>query len=106
MSPNNTFFFFLNRMTLELCVYEMCEVAVTYDESFFSLKDSKKTTYQFVLRHTLDYNKSAFFQHFYTIGQDPIEYLRKNLSQIMIDDNGCVKLCFIENLPFVEKEHS
>jgi hypothetical protein len=56
-----------------------------------------------VLRHYLDYDRSALFQHFYTIGKDPLTHYRKNMSQVVINDKGCVKLCYVENLPFVDK---
>ena len=34
-----------------------------------------------------------------SIKVDPIAYFRANLSQITIDDNACVKLCYVENMP-------
>ena len=92
-------------MSEQLCVYELCEVTVSKDESFMSTKENKKTTYQFVMRHTLDYDCSALFQHFYTIGVDPLCHYRSNMDEVMIDDHGCVKLAYVEDLPFVEKQN-
>jgi hypothetical protein len=68
-----------------LCLYEICEVVVASnpEESFFDFGDQApkvKTSYQFVLRHVINYDKSQLFQHFYTIGVDPIAYYRKNVS--------------------------
>ena len=99
-SQDNTFYLFFNRMNLQLCIYEMCEVTVGYDEMASS---GRKLSYQFVLRHVLQYDRSALFQHFYAIGIDPVNHFRKNVSQIMIDNKGCVKLSFVESLPFIDK---
>lgn len=111
MSYNNKYFLFYNRMSETLCLYEMCEISVAMNEqeSFFDFKEipqqRMKTYYQFVLKHIINYDKSPLFQHFYTIGIDPIEYYRGNVSQIMVDDKGNVKLCYVENLPFVDKQN-
>jgi hypothetical protein len=111
MSYNNKWFLFYNRMSETLCLYEMCEISVLInaDESFFDFKEipqqKVKTSYQFVLRNLINYDKSPLFQHLYTIGIDPIEYYRGNVSQIMVNDIGTVKVCYVENLPFVDKQN-
>lgn len=44
------------------------------------------------------------FQHLYTLNVDPIAYFSARRSQIKIDDLGCVKLCYVENLPGLDKQ--
>lgn len=77
------------------------------DDSFFDFKDvqapKKKLTYKFVLKYDLNTNKSHLFQHLFTIGVDPLDYYKGNPSQVKIDDNGEVKLSYVENLPFIER---
>ena len=41
----------------------------------------------------------------YTLGVDPIDYYRDNLSQVKINDKGEISLCYIENLPFLNIEN-
>jgi len=78
-SQNNMFYLFLNRMSEQLCVYELCEVMMARDESFMSQNVSKKVGYQFVLRSILDYDNSQLFQHFYSINVDPICHFRAHM---------------------------
>jgi hypothetical protein len=35
----------------------------------------------------------------HSLDEDPIAFYRTNLSQIKINDQGKVKLCYVENLP-------
>lgn len=105
MSFNNRFFLFYNRMDETLCVYEIQETMVIDQMQMFGdVPPPMKKIYQFVLKYNLNIDKSHIFQYFYTININPIDYFRNNLSQIKLDDNGGVKLCYIENLPYIEKE--
>lgn len=105
MSFNNKFFLFYNRMAETVCVYEIQEATVLDQTQMFGdAPPPKKVIYQFVLKYNLNIDKSHIFQYFYTININPINYFKNNLSQIKMDDNGGVKLCYIENLPYIEKE--
>ena len=35
---------------------------------------------------------------------DPIEFIKSNSGQVMVDDNGAVRLAYVENLPFINKQ--
>lgn len=105
MSYNNRFFLFYNRMDETLCVYEIQETMVVDQMQMFGdAPPPMKKIYQFVLMYNLNIDKSHIFQYFYTININPIDYFRNNLSQIKMDDNGGVKLCYVENLPYIEKD--
>jgi hypothetical protein len=58
--------------------------------------------FKFKLMHQLNISDSFLFKHMSSLGVDPVAYFRANLSQIKIDDNGCVKLCYVENLPVAD----
>jgi hypothetical protein len=42
------------------------------------------------------------FQHMQSVKVDSVAYFRANLSQIKIDDNACIKLCYVENMPIAD----
>lgn len=87
MSKNNKFFIFNDSITNKICVYEL-------------IFQEKK--FDFVLVYELQISKSFLFQHMYTIHIPPIEFFYKNRSFMKIDDSGQVKMCYVQNLPFVE----
>ena len=108
MSRNNRWFLFFNRASLILSVYELC--AKPRDENAESFcgdeprSASRGAAYVFSPRWQLDYDKTSMFQHLYTLNVDPIAYFSARRSQIKIDDAGCVKLCYVENLPGLDKQ--
>jgi hypothetical protein len=85
MSFNNKWFLFYNRKTEKLCVYELKATG-------------SSALYTFVLSYELDDN-NFMFNHCHSLGVDPIAFYRVNISQIKINDEGKVKLCYVENLP-------
>jgi len=38
----------------------------------------------------------------YTLQIDPIDFFINNCSYIKLDNSGIVKMCYVENMPFVE----
>jgi hypothetical protein len=86
MSYSNRYFLFYNRMLEKMLIYEF--VCINSD-------------FRFKLRHEVNCADSFLFKHMASpgVGVDPVAYFRANLSQIKIDDEGCVKLCYVENLP-------
>ena len=87
MSKNNKFFIFNDSITHKICVYELI---------------FKEKKFDFLLVYELQISKSFLFQHMYTIHIPPIEFFYKNRSYMKIDDSGQVKMCYVQNLPFVE----
>lgn len=108
MSQNNRWFLFYNRMMEQLFMYElvMQEDQIHVEDSFTDYDNYNtfkiKPTYIFKMRYVLDFDRTHMFQHMYTLGVDPIEYYRDNLSQVKINNSGQVSLCYIENLPVID----
>lgn len=44
------------------------------------------------------------FQQLYTLQVDPLAYFSQHRSQIKIDNHGCVKLCYVENMLQMDKQ--
>lgn len=96
MSYNNKWFLFYNRQREALCVYELSEEEEEEEEDH---KGPGGLSFEFELHHDLDIENCFMFLHMHSIDVDPIAYYRANVSQIKIDNHGCVKLCYVENLP-------
>ena len=107
MSRNNRWYLFFNRATLSLMVYELREKpTVDYAQSFMaddSPGSKSDKAYEFAPAWQIDYDKTSMFQHLYTLNVDPIGFFSTHGSEIKIDDQGCVKLCYVENLPGLDK---
>ena len=94
MSYNNRWYLFYNRMEEQFFVYELVTIPPG--------PDNPTTQYTFELTYQLDTNENFMFKHMTSIGVDPIAYFRDHMSQIKIDDEANVKLCFVENMPIAD----
>lgn len=115
MSYNNRYCLFLNRMTCQLLVYELVErkssspEIESWSNEIQQLASPQKSSFYFECVYDLCFENAGLFQHIMehkTLNVDPIEYYRKNLSQVKINDAGKVQMCFIENLPYVEDDQA
>jgi hypothetical protein len=113
MSYNNRYLLFLNRMTCQLLVYHLVEKKSSSPEieswsnEIQQLASPQKSSFTFECVYDLGFENAGLFQHIMehkTLNVDPIEYYRKNLSQVKINDAGKVQMCFVENLPYVEDD--
>jgi hypothetical protein len=84
MSYSNKWFLFYNRILEQMLIYEYVV---------------EGNDFKFKLRHMVNCQDSFLFQHMSSIGVDPVVFFRANISQLKIDDEGCVKICYVENLP-------
>lgn len=99
MSYNNRYLLFLNRMTCQLLVYHLVEKKSSSPEieswsnEIQQLASPQKSSFTFECVYDLCFENAGLFQHIMehkTLNVDPIEYYRKNLSQVKINDAGKV----------------
>ena len=107
MSYDNKYFLFYNRMLDKILVYELKEVERSVEQmldlSQTGNANPSPTCYKFVLYYDIQIEYSQLATHLYSIDIDPIKYYRENMGQLRISGGAVVRMCYCENLPYIER---